>query len=305
MLIGTGIITVIAIYFGVRLFSLKKGIESLERDFCEIKKETKKEDHAQRNITIAVPDKSLEKLGFEINDYINQYYQDVAMQKKNVQSLKYEITNLSHDLRTPLTSILGYINLLEDENLTSNQKELYEIIVRKGNQLNELIEQLYEYARLENCDYVYHMEKIDFSRFVKEYLLDSYSEFEANEVTLELDYPKEEVVFVEADRIVLRRILINLTSNALKYAKGYAKVSIQKKGKWIEMTYVTDRGNLSEYDIIHLFDRYYRQEKAKATRKGSGLGLTITKMFIEQMHGTILAQADERNLFISCSFLRI
>lgn len=303
MLIVTGTMTLLAIYFGVRLYSLKKGIESFEKDFCEIKKENKKDDHAQRNITIAVPDKSLEKLAFEINDYINQYYQDVAMQKKNVLSLKYEITNLSHDLRTPLTSILGYINLLEDENLTANQKELYEIIVKKGKQLNELIEQLYEYARLENCDYVFQMERIDFGRFVKEYLLDSYSEFEVNEVALELDYPKDEVFFINSDPIVLRRILTNLTSNALKYAKGYAKVSIQKKGKWVEMTYITDRGNLSEYDIIHLFDRYYREEKVKSKTKGSGLGLTITKMFIEQMHGTILAQGDERNLFISCSFL--
>lgn len=305
MLILTGITTVLAIYFGVRLYSLKKGITCLEKDFCEIKNEESKQDHAQRNITIALPDKSLEKLAFEINDYINLYYQDVAVQKKNLQSLKYEITNLSHDLRTPLTSILGYIDLLDDKNLTDNQKEMYEIIVKKGNQLNELIEQLYEYARLENCDYVFHMEKIDFCRFVKEYLLDSYSEFEANQVVLEFEYPKSETVFIQADATVLLRIVTNLTSNALKYAKGYAKISMEKKGKWIELTYCTDRGNLSEYDITHLFDRYYREEEIKEIRKGSGLGLTITKMFTEQMQGTILAQGDEKNLFISCYFMRI
>jgi len=290
---------ILSLYFYFRLLSLKKGIKSLKKDFHEIKQNRQ----AERHIQIQIPDKDLENLAEELNDYIASFYYEVDIKNKDLSQLKNEITNLSHDLRTPLTSILGYIGLIKEEELSQDQKEIFEVVARKSYQLNDLVEQLYEYARLGNKDYAFHMEKLDFYRIAKEHLLDSYSEFETQKIELELEFLDiTKPIYIMGDQIALIRILTNLTSNTLKYAKGYANIRFSCKEKGAEITYCTNRGDLSEYDIAHVFDRYYKKSEGDVAKKSSGLGLTITKLFTEQMGGSIRAYGDEKNLFIACYF---
>ncbi|MDK2807616.1 MAG: hypothetical protein PWP24_349 [Clostridiales bacterium] len=303
MEIITGISIALAVYFGWRLFLLKRALARLEKDAKAVKQEMKQVDYAQRNLVISLPDKQLERLALLMNDFIDQYVQDVSLQKKNIALLKNEITILSHDLRTPLTSILGYINLLDQEALTRDQKEVFEVISRKGVQLNELVEQLYEYARLGNLEYRFHWETIDLYRFLKEHLLNTYLEFEAKNLELVTSFPSEHApIYIKADKMALQRVLSNLTSNAIKYANGYAKVALEKNNRYATLIFCTSRGELTEYDIAHLFDRYYQKSDGENQKGSSGLGLTITKMFVEQMKGTMEVRADERNLFITCRF---
>lgn len=280
-------------------WNLKKGVVDLRKKFVEVK-----ENHqSQQCVTLAYPNQELEKLAYEINEYVGAYFMQQAEFRQNVRDIRSEITNLSHDLRTPLTSILGYLDLIESQNLTSDQIKALEVIKRRSLQLNSLVEQLYEYARLENNEYRMCLEPIDIYRILKEHILDSYSEFEEAGIYMIPHLPEQnQGIYIQADRNGLERILNNLTSNTLKYCNGSAGISLEIENDFAVLIYQTARGELSDYDVLHLFDRFYRKDQARAASQSSGLGLTVTKLLVEQMNGKIYARAEDESLEIILRF---
>lgn len=294
----TIILVIISAYLAVRLFMIKRSMHSMTVHFREARHNLEAEQH----VHIDVPDRSMEELGTELNQYLCNYFETTSEYRTEIHQIRNEITNLSHDLRTPLTSILGYIDLLKEENPSKEQMEYMEVIKRRGENLNELINQLYEYARLQNQDYPMEIIPIDLYQLIQEHMLEYYGEFTKNgiDVTMELG-EEHHPVMVMADRKCLTRILVNLTSNSMKYSGGLLKVSLEE-GRETKVTYCTRRGNLSQYDIAHLFDRFYQKDINRPTTMGSGLGLTISKIFMERMGGSIKAQADEDYLYLICTF---
>lgn len=292
-------LSILCIILGLHLYSLRKGIQDLRTDFHEIKENRQ----AERHLNLSVPDGELELLAVEINEYIACYYQELENLKNNSKGIRKEITHISHDLRTPLTSILGYMELLYDENLSKEQKEVYEVIRRRSYQLSDLVEQLYEYARLGNQEFYYEMERLDLYRILKEHLLSFFPEFEQKDIHFEPVFPQTvKPLWIKADGKCIERVLTNLTSNTLKYSGGEAKVILKEEKKSICLTYQTKRGDLSEYDIAHMFDRFYTKEGRQHTKQSSGLGLAITRLFVEQMGGNIEAYGDQEYLYINCRF---
>lgn len=293
------ILCILCIILGLHLFSLKRGIRNLRKDFHEIKENRR----AERHLNLSIPDRELELLAVEINEYIACYYQEIENLKNNSKEIRREITHISHDLRTPLTSILGYMELLYDEHMTVEQKESYQVIHRRCYQLSDLVEQLYDYARLGNQEFYYEMERLDLYRILQEHLLSFYPEFERKDIELEPVFPQTvKPLWIKGDGKCLERVLTNLTSNTLKYSEGEAKVILKEEKKYICLTYQTKRGDLSEYDIAHMFDRFYTKEGKQNTRQSSGLGLAITRLFVEQMGGSIEAHGDQEYLHICCRF---
>ena len=289
----------IIIYLSLRLLLLKQSLRTLRKDFVQVKKNHQAEQHLQ----LQYPDQDLELLAVEINDFITFYYEKQAIFQRNVKSIRTEITNLSHDLRTPLTSILGYLELLNIEELSKEQKQVFEVVKRRSYQLNDLIEQLYEYARLENHEYSIKLEKVDLYRVVQEHLLGAYIEFENKGIDFSLKLPKEgKPLWIQADSKCMERVLWNLTSNTLKYCSGKANVILKEEQKYVSLIYQSLRGELTEYDILHLFDRFYKKDSARTENQSSGLGLTITRLFVEQMGGSIYAYGDEEFLNVQCKF---
>ena len=293
------IIIVLACLSGIlmlHLIQLKRNIRKLRLDF----KEATSSQEAQRNVTTSLSDKGLERLAAQINQYIGEYYEEQARCRQNVKEIRSEITNLSHDLRTPLTSILGYLELLKPEELKEEQLQILAVVKRRGYQLNDLINELYEYARLENQEYVMRQDRLDFYRMVKEHLLEAYLEFEQAGIDLTPDLPEQsKAIWILADEKCLERVLANLTSNTIKYSTGEAMVSLREEKDWVCLTYRTLRGELSDYDGSHLFDRFYRKDTSRTDVKSSGLGLTIAKLMVEQMNGRIYANSDRDNLYIT------
>jgi signal transduction histidine kinase len=293
------ILSILCIILGLHLFSLKRGIRNLRKDFQEIKENRR----AERHLNLSIPDRELELLAVEINEYITCYYQEIENLKNNSKEIRREITHISHDLRTPLTSILGYMELLYDEHMTEEQKESYQVIHRRCYQLSDLVEQLYDYARLGNQEFYYEMERLDLYRILQEHLLSFYPEFERKNIELEPIFPQTvKPLWIKGDGKCLERVLTNQTSNTLKYSEGEAKVILKEEKKYICLTYQTKRGDLSEYDIAHMFDRFYTKEGKQNTRQSSGLGLAITRLFVEQMGGSIEAHGDPEYLYICCRF---
>lgn len=223
----------------------------------------------------------------------------------NSRSIKIrnEITNLSHDLRTPLTSILGYMDYLEGDLLTEEQKEAVQVIRRRSYYLNLLVEELYEYARLENEEYVFKRERIDIYRLLKEHLLEFYPELEKSKIEFQIELSKSErPIWIMGDINCIKRILHNLTSNLIKYSGGYAKVMLEHNSDNVKIIYRTLRGELTDYDIKHIFDRNFRKDLSERKMQGSGLGLTIAKRYTEQMGGRLDVYGDYTFMYLTVYF---
>lgn len=293
------VLTLICVYLFIHLLLMKKEIRTITKDFIEIKKNKE----APRHLQVRYIQKDLEDLAYEINDYVSSYFINNYECKRSISEIRGEITNLSHDLRTPLTSILGYLDLLDKEKMSIEEREIFSVIKRRSNGLNDLIEQLYEYTRLENEEYKFNIEKIDLYKIVQEHLLEFYMEFQDKNIDFQLVMPKEaKPIWIEADYKSMIRVLTNLTTNALKYTSGEAKVILKSKKDEVRITYVTTRGELTDYDIKHIFDRFYKKDLSRHSSRSSGLGLTITKLFTERMGGSIYAYGDEVYLYIVCNF---
>lgn len=293
------VLVLICVYLFIRLLLVKKAIREMIKDFTEIKKNRE----CVRHLQLKHSQKDLEHLAYEINEYVSSYFDNIAESKENIREIRGEITNLSHDLRTPLTSILGYLDLLDKEKMSIEEKEILSVIKRRSKGLNDLIEQLYDYTRLENNEYKLNIEKIDLYKIVQEHLLEYYMEFQDKNINFQLVMPKEaKPIWINADYKSMIRILTNLTTNALKYTNGEAKVILKCKKDEVNITYVTTRGELTDYDINHIFDRFYKKDLSRHTSTSSGLGLTITRLFTERMGGKIYAYGDEVFLYIVCNF---
>lgn len=290
-----------AIYFALRFYRLKRSIRALSLDFQEARNNLDAEQHVE----LASPDRDLEGMARQLNLYIETFFNERYCRKKALKAVGNEITCLSHDLRTPVTSILGYLDFLEEEGLTDGQKEALGVVRRKSRDLNRLVEQLYEYARLENEDYPVRREQLDLYRILREHLLDYYLDFKRKGIEPELQLPDTEgPVWVMGDKSCVDRVLSNLTSNTVKYAESDVRISLECEGKIARITYRTARGGLTEYDITHLFDRFYRKNDSGRAVTGSGLGLTITKLYMERMEGSAQAWGDGEYLYLVCTLTR-
>lgn len=205
--------------------------------------------------------------------------------------IKNVITNVSHDLRTPVTSMIGYAKLLDKEPLNEKQKEYTTVILSRAQFLKELVEQLFSYSLvMEQQEYNIQQENI--TSILEESILMFYSDFEEKQLELELSL-EEEPVYARIDREALRRVMVNIISNALKYA--HEKVILRQQGKMIIIQNKTE--SIDSIDVEKLFDRFFTVAKNRSN--GSmGLGLTIAKKLITDMQGQITAHKQGEYLVI-------
>ena len=208
--------------------------------------------------------------------------------------LKEAVTNISHDLRTPLTAINGYLDLLEREEKSKNVQRYLSQIQNRTEVLMNLTEELFRYSVVTSSQEL-KPEHMDVVRALEESLLSFYAVMQEKGIQPEIKLP-EEPVFREVDAGAVNRIFSNIISNALKYSDGDLSVVMDKNG------YVTFRNtahNLNAVTVGRLFDRFYTIE---ASRNSTGLGLSIAKLLIERMGGNIEASYDDGKLNISIKF---
>lgn len=223
--------------------------------------------------------------------------------KRSEESRKKMISNISHDLRTPLTSMLGYLEIIfEDESLSKSERESYEkIVYNKGNYLLNLMEEFFQVSKLDSMDIKLEIKKVNVSEHIRENIVSFFAEFKKHNIEPEIILPEDDV-YAFGDEKALNRILNNLINNALKYG---AKASIIGVGLREEadkvFIEVWDNGSgIPTEDVSYIFDRLYTVEKSRnLNSKSSGLGLTIVKKLVWALGGTISAESipNERTTF--------
>ncbi|WP_123043470.1 sensor histidine kinase [Cohnella candidum] len=216
------------------------------------------------------------------------------------------IANISHDLRTPLTSLLGYMEALRsDTTLTVEERNNFiQIAAEKGNSLLERLQEFFELAKLEADDAPSDLHPINLKDVVEEVLLGFYPDFQKAAITPTVNIP-ESPLFVMADRVHVRRVLENLLSNALRYGQEGREIGIGVREEsdlvWVE---IWDRGQgIPAHDLPRVFERFYTGEASRnASLRGTGLGLTIAKNLVEKQGGQIAvtSKPGEKTVFSFC-----
>lgn len=215
--------------------------------------------------------------------------------KQGNQSLKSAITNISHDLRTPLTAIRGYVELMEDENPNQQQQDYLRIIDAKVQDLGELTEQLFDFSKNLDLQQEIRVMPVCLNDVLIESIVSFYSLFKKCQMTPQLDLCEEKVVRLLNENI-LKRIFENIISNAVKYGQSDLKVRMTADGV-IEFSNDTDELDFTR--LGKLFDRYYTVQDAK---RSSGVGLSIARQLVDLSGGTIDASYQASVLKIMIRF---
>lgn len=246
-------------------------------------------------ITISTNDRNLKKLAILLNESLKNLRRLELEYKNGNKELKSSITNISHDLRTPLTAIRGYLDLMDNFNLSEKQINYLDIIDSKVKDLTFLTEQLFDFSKTLDIQAEIKKEQICINNILEDIIASFYSLFMSHNITPNIDICKDKVIRLLNEN-VLKRIFENIISNAIKYSKGDFNVTLYGNGT-IEFANITD--SLDQVNLGKLFDRYYTVQSAK---KANGIGLSIAKQLVDLSDGTIEAKYKDNVLIIRVKF---
>lgn len=213
------------------------------------------------------------------------------------RELKESVTNISHDLRTPLTSAAGYIGLLKKSRLDDKQREYLAVVEGRMEAMKKLTEELFAYSVIVSDNGTTETEPINLGDALEDSLTQFYTAFTERGIEPQIDIAEKPVVRT-LNRDVLSRIFGNIINNAVKYAERDFGVTLKENGS---IVFFNTADGLDEVTVGKLFDRFFTVESA---RGGTGLGLSIARILTEKMGGTIFARYEEGKLVIELKFIK-
>lgn len=244
-------------------------------------------------ISISSNDKAMNELAASLNTQLKLLRRQRQRFLQGDTELKNAVTNISHDLRTPLTAISGYLDLMEGMEKSEEIERCLLVIRGRTRALEALTEELFGYSVITSPEYdLVGKEQIDVKAVLEESILGFYAALNEKGITPEITMPEEKVVCF-LNRAALSRIFANLINNAMKYSDGDLEITLTKEGKII---FANTAGSLTAVEAERIFDRFYTVENA---RKSTGLGLSIARNLLEQMNGTITASYKNGRLLIT------
>lgn len=291
------ILVIIALgYVLTRLYFLQKEIKRATRQLSDLNK-----DITDKKVDIRFFDRDIEKLAKEINNQIDLTKKAKAEKSLTENELKQAISYISHDIRTPMTSILGYMQLLESDEITPEiRKEYTSIVKNSAGRLKVLLEDFFELSIIEQADYPVKIEVIKLNHLIVEVLVAFYEEFNKGNIEPTITIPGHDII-ITADPSAVKRVIENLVVNAIRHSSEHVTIQLEKLNTSILLTISNSVTQLSEQDLHHMFDRFYKADQTRIG-KGTGLGLPIAKSLMGKMNGNLTAELIENQLFMKCEW---
>jgi signal transduction histidine kinase len=242
-------------------------------------------------------DKDIENLVISINDLYEESEQRYIKIKHSEDQIKKSIANLSHDLRTPLTSIMGYIQLIKSDRCSKQEKEKYLNIVDKRTEtLRNLITSFYELSIFEASEYRFMLKSVNLENLLYETLALYYDEFTKCGIEPQINAEGNCPSIISDEKAVVR-IFSNLINNIIKHGQGNVVINLIQEKNYLVTEFINNAEGLNEEDVKHIFDRFFTADLSRSD-KNTGLGLSITKALVEALGNSIEADYSDGKLII-------
>ncbi|CAM3919154.1 HAMP domain-containing sensor histidine kinase [Cohnella lubricantis] len=254
-----------------------------------------------KKMTVGLGDRDVERLAEEINLHTALIEHANAQRRRTEDELRQAVANMSHDLRTPLTSISGYIQLLESDDLTEEQRrEAIGIVKNRTARLRALLNDFFVLSVIESTDYELRLESVHLNKLLPELMLGFYDRLSDSKLRPDFRLPEEPLVIV-ADEPAVRRVVENLLVNAIRHASGVLTVEAARTDRSAVLILSNDAPQLREFDLELLFNRFYMADRSRSS-KGAGLGLSIARSLMQKMGGSLTADMDGSRLRMRCEW---
>ena len=285
------VLSILVITLFLRVVAINNEIDYISRDFGDIL-----EKDTNILLSLSSGERSLKRLVDSLNKEIKVLLSLKREYSKGIFDIKKSAENIAHDIRTPLTAVKGYVNLLEKADLSEEGRKYLEIIKSRVDYMKDMTEELFLSLSMKSRGVV-TLSDIDAKSILEEALVSYLVEFEKKDIIPRVVTPKDKVI-IKADSKALYRIYVNIISNALKYGEGDFVVEMKENGDTVFSNYAP---GMDKIEAARLLDRYYTISDAKAS---SGIGLSISKEIVEEMGGKLGVDLLDQRLYISITFQR-
>ena len=282
-----GILCAVIIGLCIKIHLLKKSTCEIAEQFAD-----RLETDTNTLITISSRDKTMLNLADIINKQLRILRKERLQYEQGNSELKTAITNISHDLRTPLTAICGYLDIMKPLEKSENLDKYLLIIRERTETMKKLCEELFQYSVIMSKENVSDTESIVVNKFLEDCSMGYYAALSERNITPIVKLT-EESVMRNCSKTDLTRIFSNLLNNALKYSGGDLEISLDSSGT---VVFSNTAPNLDSVETAKLFDRFYTVQTAG---NSTGLGLSIAKALCEDMNGKISARYDDGRLYVT------
>lgn len=266
---------------------VKKQISEMTEVLTEVK-----DGNGNRRI-LSAANELVAPLAYEINEIVLAYENRLLELRKMEETNKQLMTSLSHDVRTPLTTLIGYLDAAHKGIVTGKDREDYiETARRKSHDLKEYIDVLFDWFKLNSNEFAIEIQTVEAAELTRDILIDWIPIFENKQIDYNIDIP-EHPFRVRLDSDCYMRILNNLIQNVIAHSRADKIEIVLSKEKGNMQIRITDNGiGIEKEDLKHIFERLYKCDKGRS-EKGSGLGLSIVHQLVEKMNGTITAESAQ------------
>ena len=284
-----GILAVMVCAFSIKIYLMKRSLKEIEEKLSE-----KLRTETNTLIDISSRDRDLRRLADTLNVELRKLRKQRRCFKQGDKELKDAVTNISHDLRTPLTAVCGYLDLLKKEEKSETAAGYLNIIENRTQVMRELTEELFDYSLLSSAEEE-KTENVCLNAALEESIASFYGAIRQSGIEPEI-FITERRIERKLDNMALTRIFGNIINNAMKYSDGDFRVELKADGTII---FSNSAKKLNSVAAERLFDRFYTVETG---RNSTGLGLSISRLLTERMGGKIWAEYNRGRLIIILKF---
>ena len=284
-------ITIICILL-LKIYMMKKSVREIRTDFGD-------RANLDSNVLIGVSsrDRDIRALTNDMNHTIAKLRKSYHKYNEGDRELRNAITNISHDIRTPLTAICGYLALMKKLDNSDEMNRYIKIIDERSQHMKKLTEELFAYSLIMNSEDTVELEDVSLNKTLEDCIMEYYGALTERGITPTVDITEKKIVR-KLDKTHIDRAISNVISNAIKYSDGDFDIKLTDDGT---MIFSNKASGMTSVEAARLFDRFYTVETG---RNSTGLGLSIARTFVEQMGGEIGAKYEDGRLSISISFPR-
>ena len=285
-IVAVAVLAIAVLVLALYLLSLRRAIREVADEL-----EEKLQTDTNTLIAISTGDRAVRALAARINTQLRALRRERLRLQNGDAQLKAAVTNVSHDLRTPLTAICGYLDLLEQEPHSENSRRYLAVIRERTDTMRALTEELLQYSVITSAPDTLNREAVSVNDILEQSLAGFYGVFSGRGIAPVIQMPEQPVIRM-LDAAALRRVFGNILSNAAKYSDGDLTVKLTPEGT---VTFANHAHGLGRVQAERLFDRFFTVESASGS---TGLGLSIARQLTEKMGGQITAEYKDESLCV-------